>query len=376
MSDDRVSLTREQQGPLKARGVSVALAAGAGCGKTTVLTERFLREIDGAEGRALRSLAVMTFTDKAARELRQRIRERCRSRLAGGSDPDWWTTVLRALEAAPIGTFHQFCGRVLRSRAEAMGVDPEFVVLDEVVAGALREQAVAAAIRRLLAARDPDLLELAVPHTLRGLRAMLEDALARRTPDEIDPLCDLEPEEIAARWRDVWKARARPAILARLAPVARACRRVLEPLQDVGPKLALVRQDVLDALVAVEAPGCRDDDLDRLREAAKVAGLRGKNDWPDADVKERVANAFKDLRGKVGDVREKLVWDDSVTREAAAETARFARVAREARAEYDALKVRRRGLDFSDLIVLARDALRDLAGAAPEAGPRPRPTPT
>ncbi|WP_165250121.1 UvrD-helicase domain-containing protein [Paludisphaera soli] len=366
--DDRVTFTREQQGPLQARGVSVALAAGAGCGKTTVLTERFLREIDGAEGRALRSLAVMTFTDKAARELRQRIRARCRARLASGTDPEWWTTVLRALEAAPIGTFHEFCGRVLRGRAEALAVDPEFVVLDDVVASALREQAVGAAVRRLLADRDPDLLDLAVPHTLRGLRAMLESALAARTADEIAPYCDLEPGEVVARWRDAWKARARPAILARLAPTARACRRVLEPLSDVGPKLAQLRGEVLEALAAVEEPGCRDDDLERLREAAKVAGLRGKNDWPDADVKERVGNAFKDLRGKIDDARKKLAWDDAVTLESAAETGRFARVLRWARGEYDALKARRRGLDFADLIVLTRDALRELAAAAPRPG--------
>ena len=63
---DQVRLTKEQRRPVLARAVSVALAAGAGCGKTTVLTERFLGEIDGVEGRPLRTLAAMTFTDKAA----------------------------------------------------------------------------------------------------------------------------------------------------------------------------------------------------------------------------------------------------------------------------------------------------------------------
>jgi len=369
MSDDRVSLTVEQQGPMRARGVSVALAAGAGCGKTTVLTERFLREIDGEEGRPLRALAVMTFTDKAARELRQRIRDRCRAKLAAGVDPEWWKTVLRALEAAPIGTFHEFCGRVLRGRAEAIAVDPEFVVLDDVVAGALREQAVGSAIRRLLTKPDRDLLALAVPHTLRGLRAMLESTLAGRTPEEVDPYCDLEPPEIVERWREAWKRRARPAILARLAPSARACRRALEAIDEAGPKLAQLRLDVLEALAAVESPGCRDADLGRLRDAAKVAGLRGKNDWPSTELKDQVAAAFKDLRTKIADIQKKLAWDDDVTLESAAETARFARVAHEARKDYDLLKARRRGLDFSDLIVLARDALaEEVAAAAPRGG--------
>ncbi|WP_337174007.1 UvrD-helicase domain-containing protein [Paludisphaera sp.] len=360
MSDDRVSLTDEQRGPLEPKGASIALAAGAGCGKTTVLTERFLAEIDGGQGRALRSLAVMTFTDKAARELRERIRHRCRARLAAGSDPAWWAIVLRALEAAPIGTFHEFCGRALRGRAVELGVDPEFAVLDDVVAGALREQAAGAAIRRLLAQVDPDITSLALPHTLRVVRRMLEKVLASRTADEIEPLCDLEPPQIVARWEEAWSRRARPATLARLGPSLRACRRVLAPLLDVGPKLASLRAEVLMAMDDVEARG-RDADLDNLHKVARITSIRGKNDWPDADVKERVKAAFETVRKDVEKVRGRLAWDEAVTLESAAETARFARVARAAREEYDRLKARRRGLDFADLIVLTRDAFRDLA---------------
>ena len=134
-------LTDEQRDALEVKDESVALGAGAGCGKTTVLTERFLAEIDGPEGRALRALVALTFTDKAARELRQRIRGRCRERLAAGEDADRWRSVLRALEAAPIGTFHEFAGRLLRAHAVEIGIDPEFVILDEAVASSLRDQA-------------------------------------------------------------------------------------------------------------------------------------------------------------------------------------------------------------------------------------------
>ncbi len=357
MSAADVSLTDEQAGPVRVRVASVALAAGAGCGKTTVLTERFLAEIDGAEGRALRSLAVMTFTEKAARELRQRIRGRCRARLAAGVDPDWWAAVLRALEAAPIGTFHEFCGRLLRGKAEALDLDPEFAVLDDAVAGALRERAVGSAIRRLLSGLDPDLVGLAVPHTLRGLRESLEAALANRTPEEVDPLCDLEPPAIVARWEAAWIARGRPAALARLAPTLRACRRVLATLVDVGPKLARRGEDAWEAIDAVESRG-DEADLRRLREVARIADLRGKGDWPNPDVKECVKVAFEAVRKEVDGVLKRLAWDPAVTLQSAAETAGFARIAREARAEYDELKARRIGLDFADLIVLARDALR------------------
>ncbi len=79
-----------------------------------VLTERFLAALDDADGRPLEALVALTFTEKAARELRQRIRARCRARLVAGDDRDaerWWA-VLRGLDAAPIGTFHEFCARL------------------------------------------------------------------------------------------------------------------------------------------------------------------------------------------------------------------------------------------------------------------------
>jgi len=363
---DEVRLTIEQRRPLTARAVSVALAAGAGCGKTTVLTERFLGEIDGLEGRPLRALAAMTFTDKAARELRQRIRARCRSKLRSGADPSWWTSVLRALEAAPIGTFHEFCGRLLRGYARGLAFDPEFAILDPTIAGSLREQAVGSSVRRILSRRDPDLLALAVDHGLKPIREMLESALAQRTPDEIDPICVLSPEELLERWRAAWEGRGRPAVLARLVPAAHRCRSLLEDLEETTPKLLALRADVLVALAAVDSPDCSDDDLERLRESAKIVGLRGK-DWPNEDVKEGIKEAFKAIRDGIDGVWERSTWDEGVTRKSAEDSIRFARLAREVRADYDELKLRQRGLDFGDLIVRTRDALRDL-GHAIDAG--------
>src|SRR5437879_459018 len=116
-------LTDQQSRPLEVAGASVALSAGAGCGKTMVLTARFLNDLEGDGRRPLRSIVALTFTRKAARELRARIRNRCRDRLGagGGADVDvaHWRSVLRGLEAAPIGTFHEFCAQWLRRHAVA-----------------------------------------------------------------------------------------------------------------------------------------------------------------------------------------------------------------------------------------------------------------
>ena len=84
MTNDK--LTDQQRRALGVIGASVALSAGAGCGKTMVLTERFLAALDDAAGRPLRALIALTFTEKAARELRSRIRARCRAKLVAGED--------------------------------------------------------------------------------------------------------------------------------------------------------------------------------------------------------------------------------------------------------------------------------------------------
>ena len=80
-------LTEEQRAAIECRQHSVALSAGAGCGKTFVLTERFLSHLDSAtyaESRAthLSQLIAITFTDAAAREMRSRIRNACYARQA------------------------------------------------------------------------------------------------------------------------------------------------------------------------------------------------------------------------------------------------------------------------------------------------------
>ena len=113
--------TDEQLRAIERREGDLLLDAGAGSGKTSVLVERFARAVihDGLE---VSSILAITFTDKAAAELRDRIRARLRE--LGATDQ------ARATEGAFISTIHGFCTRVLRAGALAAGLDPSFVVLD------------------------------------------------------------------------------------------------------------------------------------------------------------------------------------------------------------------------------------------------------
>src|SRR5438128_1822153 len=85
--------TDQQTKAIKTRDVSIALSAGAGCGKTFVLTERFLeyfdpRDPDALQPHELGHLIAITFTDRAAREMRDRIRRKCYDRLLTANEAD------------------------------------------------------------------------------------------------------------------------------------------------------------------------------------------------------------------------------------------------------------------------------------------------
>ncbi len=360
-----VTLTEQQLRALGVPDASVALSAGAGCGKTMVLTERFLAALDDADGRPLEALVALTFTEKAARELRQRIRARCRARLTAGDDrdPERWWAVLRGLDAAPIGTFHEFCARLLRRHALQAGVDPEFAILDESIAGSLRDEAVRIALRKLLAARDADLIELGTDYGLRQVRESLGRLAMLRGAVGLEDWARQEPEAIAERWSTLAVERLWPIVLDRVRPLVAHGRRLLEPLDSDVTRIRDRRAALLEALRILDPgmPPCPADRLDELVGLLRVQDLPKVASWPSEATYEAIKTVFAELREHLREqVRPALEWGDAETLLAAAgRSLGFARLALAVRREHERLKRLRRGLDFDDLLIMARDLLRD-----------------
>ncbi|MER3411520.1 MAG: hypothetical protein C4305_03835 [Thermoleophilia bacterium] len=152
----------DQRAAIEAEGV-VFVSAGAGTGKTTVIVERFARAVE--RGVDVRSILVITYTERAAGELRARIRQRLvsmgRAQLA------------RDLDAAWISTIHGFCLRLLRAHAAAAGLDPRFRVLDESQARVLQVEAFDRALTSFCQGGDPDRLRLLATYGSQGLLRML-----------------------------------------------------------------------------------------------------------------------------------------------------------------------------------------------------------
>ncbi|HPQ41148.1 MAG TPA: UvrD-helicase domain-containing protein, partial [bacterium] len=130
----RFKLTPQQAAAL-ALDRNIAVSAGAGSGKTRVLVERYLEILALRPGLTARNIVAITFTRKAASEMRSRIRERIRDLLAEDTVTDTerrrYVTVLDELARAPINTIHGFAADILREFAIPAGLDPGFGILEE-----------------------------------------------------------------------------------------------------------------------------------------------------------------------------------------------------------------------------------------------------
>ena len=150
----------------------VFVSAGAGTGKTAVLVERVVRRVQ--EGTPLDRMLVITFTDRAAAELKRRVRERLTELGEAGA--------ARAVEGAWISTIHGFCRRVLRANALDAGVDPRFQVASDTESRLLQDEAFAAALER----HGPDAKVIVLPYARYQLPANMVrmDASGMRYPEE------------------------------------------------------------------------------------------------------------------------------------------------------------------------------------------------
>jgi ATP-dependent helicase/nuclease subunit A len=133
---------------------TLIIEAAAGTGKTTALVNRIVAAVES--GRApLNRMVAVTFTEKAAGELKLRLRseiERARSAATLERQRDYLTDALRQLEEARIGTIHAFCAELLRERPIEARVDPLFEMAPEDSAGELLEIAFERWFQGMLAA--------------------------------------------------------------------------------------------------------------------------------------------------------------------------------------------------------------------------------
>ncbi len=371
-------LTEQQRAALDARDVSVSLSAGAGCGKTFVLTERFLSHVDPTqiEPAALEQLVAITFTDAAAREMRDRIRRRCFERLQNAKDEREaaaWQRLMRSMDGARISTIHSFCTQFLRGHAVEAGLDPQFEVLDAATAELMKLETVDDRLRSLLLDGNEDVLNLAAK---RGLDRVRSDVAALAGPlamPAIERWREATVEDVVVRWQQYLAEEATPAAISDIlaSDEAHRLRLAAQSSMAAGDKLYQHLDDLARALQFVPSPASTQSSaakekhdgritvaeaqatLDYLRDLAMVRGKCTVKDWRDAADFEEYKSACEAFRKRIDKSLLKKPFDAAGAREAAAQGLALLRLVGDVTGALERAKSRRNQLEFDDLLARA-----------------------
>ena len=290
---------------------NIAVTASAGAGKTATLVERYIELLLQHPDIGVRQVLAITFTQKAAAEMRERIAQRLSDGLAQAlPEPERQRLrqIREELSAARISTIHAFCAALLREYPIEADVDPAFAVLEEVDAAQLRYQAVRQTLESLARTQDSDPDKAALRRTLaewprRYLEQVLQRLLAQKhlARSWCRRYVEQSPDQILGDWRAMQQAACAPAchallddphFIAMLAELAALAPRTderdsaverLAPLRD--PMRRLSQTPPLDEAVEI---------LPRLAEGLLTNGkplsggrLGKKSNW-DADALARV----------------------------------------------------------------------------------------
>ena len=361
-------LTPQQTDAIHRRGVSIALSAGAGCGKTFVLTQRFLAGLEPHPPRGepeidLHQLVAITFTDRAAREMRNRIRAACHQRLQDcpAEGVDHWLSILRGLDGARISTIHSFCTSLLKSQAVEAGLDPQFSLLEPALADTLLRRVARDTLHRLLEQGDPDAVEFVVHFGLERVREHLRAFTLQRFQIDFEKFKNITPDQLAAEWLAKWQKEFVPRLIERFrtSPLIQTVINAIAGAPSKNPTM-VQRIAYLTSVLSSNAEW-RDVDstLAEIHLQSRVQGGGGKKDWVSDDRQEEVKQAFDKLRKIVDKLQKQLEFDPQHVATSAELACRAVRLTQQTAAEYAAAKRAQGVLDFDDLLLHARDLLRD-----------------
>ncbi|MBO0737949.1 MAG: UvrD-helicase domain-containing protein, partial [Alphaproteobacteria bacterium] len=336
-------------------GSTFFVEAAAGTGKTTALVQRIVGLVKAGVA-MLDQVVAVTFTEKAAGETKLQLRSEIEA-ARGDAGPEQRARLDRALEAlelARIGTIHAFCADLLRERPVEARIDPRFEVAADQEAQALADEAFDAWFETVLA--DPP----------EGIRRLLRRRSERVVPREqlraaMDNMRD--HRDFPGPWRrDPFdrdsETDALVAELAALGPLAAESSR---PEDSLARNLREIGRVVADATRLEQASGRDYDGLEaELRSLARLPG------WRDRGAR---TTTFGDLtRDEVLSRRDraKSGLDAFVTASGADLAPLLHKALRAPIAEYERLKTRLGRLDFLDLLIKARDLIRDNAAVRNE----------
>lgn len=282
-----MALTPEQQRAAISTG-SVAVTAGAGTGKTHMLSERYLFHVQQQNLSPLQIVAV-TFTEKAALELRSRIRQKMVERL--GRDHE----KVIELEAAQISTIHALATRICREHPQEAGVPVDFQVLEESEGNIYRSESLPKIIEQI-----PQEDFGTLPYSLAecAIREYLNDPITAR-----EALCH-EPSHWQNYIQEISDSERQALIRNEIWINTRQTLQTICAL-DPSDKLDEIRKITLNAMIAFELNNDPDQHYPVLRGIRVNCGSR-KN-WKEGDL-DACKAALKEFRCFLDGYEKKCIY--------------------------------------------------------------------
>ncbi len=358
-------LTPQQRDAAHAENGDLCVDAGAGSGKTTVLVERIMHLLN--QGVELRRIVAITFTRKAAAEMKERLREAIHQRPE--NDPrsmDKWRALELEIETARVTTIDGFCASLLHENALRAGLDPDFSTLADEEAPLLRAEIAETTLAALLDRGEGAARRLVVEHGLERVTAFLSGTLNQtaRFEEAARPYAGLDAEGLAALWltqaEDLQRLRYEElAGSPEIARLAAALSEFAGACSDPKDLAEILRREVLRCLHLM---------MERGNVASIRAGVEGacglkltggsKKAWSSEDAISTVKAAAKELRDLAKEYREPK-YDPGIEKSSAQLTLDAIEVFGEVAAAYREAKRSRAALDFSDLLTLTVKLLHD-----------------
>lgn len=340
---------------------NICVDAGAGSGKTSVIVERIATLL--AEKRAkLDEIVAITFTEKAASEMKARLRKECRIRAPKDDSQEMtrWRTYERQMDSARISTFHAFCMALLKQHALELGIDPDFAPIAGGEEHLLRTEAVEDTVHRLLAEGFEPAMQLAVDYGANRFMDVCSelvrhsgvmDRFAEQKNDR-DHLLKSWQANIEA-FNDFMLQQLRhcpdlPAFLRELHELGHAC-------ADPDDKCNILRLELIRTVSLLTEGRDMEWAVADIQSFNAKSGSKAK--WTSEDAFKRVRKIMAEVKAVVKG-HAPIVFDPDAERRTAVKVLQCLEVYRHIEKELTARKASRVVLQFDDLMELAVDLLR------------------
>jgi ATP-dependent helicase/nuclease subunit A len=333
-------------------GTSFLVEAAAGTGKTTLLVDRVMSIISKNAAR-LPETAAITFTEKAAGELKIKLRGRIEKKLRESTKElrPQFTLALSDLDQMPVSTIHSFAAELIRERPVEAGVDPEFGVADELMASLVGEEAWDEWMAEQMSGENEPLrraMESGIAAEARGrskayLQGAVEVLIEHR---DLLPQLSLSPK---CSEKDILDSVRRAGAL--IEGLAGDCQAYCTaPEEDQGASIITAASKWWDAR-QVESP----DALIKWLQKDPGIGAKGNQKyWRPKEKLKEVKESLGELKELVSDTRKKITH--CVLSDLLESLKPFLE-------HYQEAKDRAGLLDFTDLLLVARNMLRDSRAA-------------